>query len=162
MLINFFRWCTCKWYWHCIADCYYTFILSLILFLSNYLHDILPPILPYLIIFILILVSPSPPYPTLHYFVCLDTLVYCIPLPPPVSFYLILLLLLMVQNLLEASREELSNTTESSRLKLLQLSALLDKEKTACVDASKRCAQLNVMAQALTMTVSEKDALLKR
>jgi hypothetical protein len=51
---------------------------------------------------------------------------------------------------------------EDSVSKLLALGALLDKEKAAFAEASTRCAQLSVMAQALNMTVSEKDALLKR
>jgi hypothetical protein len=61
----------------------------------------------------------------------------------------------LLQNTLKVSQED-------SVSKLLALGALLEKEKAASVEASTRCAQLSVMAQALNMTVSEKDALLKR
>lgn len=45
---------------------------------------------------------------------------------------------------------------------LAHLSSLLDTEKRACADVLARSAQLSIMAQALTMTIAEKDTLLKK
>lgn len=64
--------------------------------------------------------------------------------------------------LLTASEDESKKAKDDHNNTLAHLSSLLDTEKRACADALARSAQLNIMAQALTMTIAEKDTLLKK
>ena len=69
---------------------------------------------------------------------------------------------LFTQALLRASEDEFKKSQDENEMKIANLSTLLNTGKIACADAMARSAQLNIMAQALTMTIAEKDSLLNK